>query len=575
MIEKEYATQLKARYEALKALRTPFEYPWQQSAEYFMPRRDPKMTAGTVPNANTAAVLFDTTGVQANQTLSSGQLAWMSPMESTWYAYTAPITMKASPDALVRWLSKATEISREVLANSNFYNVVHEFYMDRSCFGTACMFVDEDPDSIVTFEHWPVGSYVIGQNSKGIVDTVVREKKYTIRNLVQEYGEANVSEDSRKKYQENKMDEEVTVLHFIMPREDARRSKVPWKDEQGVEHQMYSGAENMPVASIHLELNGCTCVRNSGYPEMPCLVSRFLTWGSGFGSLWGYSPSFVALPDALQLNDIQMNLDALAEKAAFPPMISPAGMYIDSNAHGISYFDENTNPSLLPRELVPAGRYDIGKDRVEEKKASINAAFHVDVFQMFSQLDRPQMTAREVAERSSEKLIQHSPTYARLTTELFNPLHARVFNVLLRAWRLGGPEEIPAEAIKGWNGPNAVIPPPPVQYSSRMALAMRALPELALHRQLELLGIMFQMNPSVPDNLDMDGAWRSVAISSGLPADFLRPIEDRTAIRTARQQAEQQAQQAEQAAAMAQAAGNLGKIPADSPIAGAMKSAAA
>src|SRR4030095_14125404 len=111
---------------------------------------------------------------------------------------------------------------------------------------------------------------------------------------------------------------------------------------------------------------------------------------------------------------------------------------VDFRASGVTYYDA-ANPNAIPREWATGGRYEMGKDRAIEKQKAINQAFHVDLFQMFANLDRPQMTAREVAERSGEKLIQFSPTFARLTTELFTPVLRRVWSILTRAGRMPAP----------------------------------------------------------------------------------------------------------------------------------------
>ena len=78
------------------------------------------------------------------------------------------------------------------------------------------------------------------------------------------------------------------------------------------------------------------------------------------------------------------------------------------------------------------GRYDVYVDsRAALKRKAIEDAFHADLFQMSSRADK-QMPPREVGERSSEGMIQFSPTFAHMTTELSGPLLARVFGILLR-----------------------------------------------------------------------------------------------------------------------------------------------
>ena len=289
------------------------------------------------------------------------------------------------------------------------------------------------------------------------------------------------------------------------------------------------------------------------------------------GGLYGWSPSFAALPEARQLNFLQKMMDALAEKMAFPPVLAPEELEgeIDPNAMGVTYFSRDlVQGGSLPKEWMTQGRYDIGLQRVQERQRAINDAFHVDLFQMFAQLQK-QMTAREVSERAQEKLIQFSPTFSRLTSELFNPLLERVFGLLLRAGRFG---DVPRSMIQPINETTGFVPPPKVQYASRIALALRSLPSLGYQRTLERLGAVAGIAPQVLDNFDFDKAERETALSDGVPADYLRSENDVQEERQAR--AEQQAQMQQQAAAMqaADAVSKVGRVPADSPIGQAIQS---
>src|SRR5690606_39153718 len=93
---------------------------------------------------------------------------------------------------------------------------------------------------------------------------------------------------------------------------------------------------------------------------------------------------------------------------------------ITLKASGITYYN-SAMPEAVPKEWATSGQYDIGKDRAEVRRKAIDESYHVDLFQMFAQIDK-QMTARETAERAAEKLIQFSPTFSRMTTEIFNPM---------------------------------------------------------------------------------------------------------------------------------------------------------
>ncbi|SKA88848.1 Bacteriophage head to tail connecting protein [Prosthecobacter debontii] len=546
----ELGKKLLERYEALKALRAPWETLWDEIAKYIMPRRSPGLNGNvSSPSTSSNDVLFDITAVQSNMTLANGQLAWMSPMETPWFAFEP----RASDDEAKRWLAKSTSAAREELANSNFYTAVHEFYLDRGGFGTACLYVEPGKKKTLNAQVWPVGSFVLDEDDEGTVDTVMRCFKLTARQAIQKFGEDKVSKKVRELAEKGgaKAHERHEYIHAIYPRADAERDKAKIDDK------------NMPIASVYFEKDGYHVCKVSGYEEMPVFVSRYLEWGSATGWLYGWAPGFSALPEARQLNFLQQMMDALAEKMAFPPVLAPEELEgeIDGNAMGVTYFSKDL-VSHLPKEWMTQGRYDIGLQRIQERQRAIKEAFHVDLFQMFAQLTK-QMTAREVAERSQEKLIQFSPTFSRLTTELFNPLLERIFGIILRGGQLGTP---PQSLLIPVNETQAFISPPKVRYSSRIALALASLPSIGYARTVERLTALVQVAPHVLDNFDLDRAERQAALADGMDADCLVPEADVKKTRQERADQAAQQQQMMQAAAAADAAAKVGKIPSDSPV---------
>lgn len=545
------ARELLTRYDNLKSERVPWETLWKDIADFCAPRRSPGMQGTISPSTEVESRLYDITAVLAVQTLSNGCLAWMSPQENPWFAFT--------PDDLIndeeasRWLSLATRITRESIGRSNFYTAIHEFYLDRSAFGTGCMYMEPGRKQRINAQCWPVGSYVIDEDDEGNIDTVIREFKLTPRQAAMKFGRANLSERMLKILEDEpaKANDPVDFLHFIYPREDDERSRnsIMPKD--------------MAIACVYMEREIAHICRVAGYEEMPVMVSRYLEWGSNMGSKYGWSPAFAALPEARQLNFIQKMMDALAEKAAFPPVLAPEELEgeIDPNAQGVTYFDANI-ANRLPKEWMTAGRYDIGKDRVLERQTAINKAFHVDLFSMFAQLNK-QMTAREVAERSSEKLIQFSPTFARLTTELFNPMLERLFGIGVRSGWFGN---IPRALLVQIGDGKAYVAPPQVLYSSRIALALRSLPVLSIHRMIEMTTAMAQLDPSIVDNFNFDVAWQVAAMNEALPEGVARSQGEVDAIRQSRQEQQQQEQEMMQAQAVAESTAKLGGMRPDNPV---------
>ncbi len=545
--------QLIERFNALKALRQPFEPIWQQCAEYIMPRRQPGMESCITPSTDRESRLFDITAIQANMTLANGQLAWMSPMEAAWFAFEPPAGV--TDPAAREWLAECTKITQRALATSNFYLAIHEFYLDRSGFGTSCLYAEPGKREDLNFMCWTVGSFAIDEDADGNVDTVMREFKLSARQAAGKFGAEKLSKKMQEALEAGgaKALEKHKFLHAIFPREERDPSK---RDES-----------QMPIASVYMEIDGAHIVVEGGYEEMPAMASRYLEWGSAGGSLYGWSPAWAALPEARQLNYLQKMADAMAEKMAFPPILAPEELEgeVDANAHGVTYFSRDL-VDHLPRPLNDRGSYEAQLERIQERQKAVRDAFHTDLFQMFAQLEK-QMTAREVAERSQEKLIQFSPTFARMTTEVFNPLLARSFGIMLRAGKYGEP---PKSLMQPISETEAYIPVPAIQYSSRIALALRSLPSLAYNRTLERLAMLSQMQPAVMDNYNFDESERDTALSDGVPPKWLIPVNERDDMRKARAAAAAQAQQIEQQQAQAAALADVGSIKPDSLVAKAM-----
>jgi hypothetical protein len=547
------ADALLERHQALATLRLPWETLWKEIADYVMPRRSQGMNGGTLaPSVERESRLFDTTAVQANMILANGCLAWMSPQESPWFGYEPP--QGRDSDVARRWLSDATERTRQAMALSNFYTSIHEFYLDRSAFGTAALYVEPGTKSALNVQCWPVGTFVIDEDAEGNVDTVIREFELTVRQAMQKFGEKCSARVRDLAGQGGaKLHEKVKFLHCICPR--TREEMASGSDAQG----------RMPVASVYLERESRHVCRVSGYEEMPVMVSRYLEWGSGLGALYGWSPAFSALPEARQVNFLQKMMDALAEKMAFPPVMAPDELEgeIDSSAGGVTYFDRTLAATqAMPREWQTTGHYDVGLERVRERQGAINRAFHTELFQMFSQIEK-QMTAREVAERASEKLIQFSPTFSRMTVELFNPLMERLFGILLRSGKFG---DVPREMLEAHGNGMGFVPVPDVHYTSRIAQSLRATHSVAMQRTVELVSAIAPMEPSVVKHFDWGGAIREDALNNGMPAKFVRPLDEVQEEMAAEAEAAMMAQQQQQAAMAVEGASKVGRIPADSPV---------
>ena len=546
------ARPILARWEGMKAKRSTWDAYWQRIADYVMPRKANITRQNATPGDSVADNLFDTTAVYANQTLANGMLAYMTPADGQWFSFSPP-PEKEGDDEVAQWLQRCTEITQRNLANSNFYSEIHELYFDDGAFGTGTLIALPGRNFPLNFQCLPAGSYCLAENEERLVDTCFRELRLTAEQAAEKFGEERLSEKMRADLAKIRAtgsgsEREYTFLHAIYPRGAQER-------ESGK-----LDGRNKPYASVYLEPECRHVVSEGGFDEKPFFATRHARWGS---EVWGISPSWMALPEARQLNHLVKHMDALAEVKAWPRILAPADMQgeMDLDAGGVTFFDPSS-PNSVPREWATAGDYNIGLEREKRKQEAIERAYHVPLFNMFSQIER-QMTAREVAERSAEKLNQFTPAFTRKTTELLTPLLRCVFNLQLRGGMLPPPPEgMIARDAAG----EAFLAQPEIAYNSRVALAIRAQANIAFSRSMELSAALAQARPDVLDHYDVDRIARDGARNDGLPADWLLPMDKVEEIRAGRAQAQAQAQQQQALMAAADAAGKAGSVKPDSVI---------
>jgi len=554
----ELADFVLSRHTELLEERRTWESLWQEIADYCLPRKAEITSRREFPTSNRNDLLFDSTAIFANSTLANGQLSYMTPADSRWFVFAPPSEMSDN-DKAKGWFQQCSEIAQVNLANSNFYSEVHELYFDDGTFGTYAMWCEEGKRTAVTFQTFPIHTCALAEDEEGMIDTLFRDVPMSLLQAAQKFGEENLSPKLRKQLEVFQKtgkggNQKYDFVHAVYPRRAEDRD--PGKED----------GPNKPIASIYIEKEGRHVCRVSGFDEQPFFAGRHLKWGNG---PYGWSPGWIAVPEARQLNFLVKQMDALAEVKAYPRLLIPASHEgeVDLRASGTTYFDPQS-PQAIPREWATAGEYQIGLEREKRKEQNIERAFHVDLFRMFANLDK-QMTAREVAERSSEKLVQFSPTFARKTTELFNPLLRRVFALHLRNG-LFPPPPIEALRINESTG-EMEVPEPDITYTSRVALAIKALHNLAFMRTMERIGPLTQLKPDLMDNFYLDVAARDIARNDGTPEDWIKPQEEVDEERQLRAEEQAKMQEMQEQQAQAEMAAKAGTIKNDSLIAKQME----
>lgn len=511
-----------AKHNALASLRQPWDSLWQELGDLVMPRKAYIQDFSATPNTSKESRLFDGTVAEANEDLAAGLMSWLTPADSPWQRMVVPKQF-GNTDQFKGWANECTEAVAWLLADSNFYTEQHEMLLNRGGMGTGVLYGEDDDEFIINFDSWDVGSYSVCENHRGIIDTVSRERKMTARQIVQKFDTVPLKIVQQAADPE-KCEEKHDVIHLIQPRSDKERGGK-------------LGVLGMAFSSQWVLKEGAKMLRESGYEEFPAWVTRHLKWQSG---PWGYCPAWRSLADSRQLQHLSKHLAVLAEVAAFPRMLIPTSHEggINVSAYGRTYFGPDGEK---PEEWLTGGRYDIGKDLKDGMQKAVRRAFGTDAFRMFSEADKV-FTATQTLEMSSERLVQFSPTVTRLMREELTPALQWVFSTAARRslpnWMAGRDGVLPLppdELIAG-----GFLPLPEVEFSGRIAMAMKEQESAGIARTMELVLPLAQVKPEILDNYDFDEISRLLSRNNNVPEDTLVDMRLMAQVREAREQAQRE-----------------------------------
>lgn len=489
--------QICKRIGAMKAKRSQWESHWLDVANFFIPEYDDVFGAKT-PGEKKRARIFESTGPHSLVLLASALHGMLTNPAAPWFGLSTGDDKVDSQDDVRQWLQDCALKINDVLNATNFQQEIHEVYLGLGSFGTATLAIEEDQERIVRFNSRPIYNSFIAENSKGLVDTVYREFKWTLRQIKQEFGEKSLPKQLRDS---KSQDDEFDVVHAVYPRTDAvYESVAPTK---------------MPFASCYVLKEKAHLLQESGFRELPYVVPR---WMKVAGEIYGRSPAMVALPDTKMINEMMKTTIRGAQKMVDPPLLLPDEgiiMPFKATPSALNYYRAGTTDKIEP--LKTDGRVDFGFQMMEDVRKRIREAFFIDQLQLDV---GPQMTATEVQQRVDEKMRLLGPVLARQQFELLRPMIARVMAIMFRRGAL--PPNMPAvlqnKAVK-------------VQYTSQIARAQRMSEMQTLARVIDLNGPLIEIDRTVLDNVAGDEYFRYTAKLGGLPQQLIRKEADVKKIR--------------------------------------------
>lgn len=502
----ETAAQLERRITQLVSQRQQSDHIWKEVFDYLAPERSigwhntsTDAAAGTA--AEQRARIYDGTAIDAAEIFKSNISSWMTPENSRWFGLDAGQDDELS----TAWMDGAAQFLFEHIHSAGFGAVSGECYSDMVPAGWFVLYIDEGKDEQgspaggYNFEQWPLHQcYVASSKPAGRVDTIYRVFSPTVEQVVAEYGEDKVSEETRKKFQDGKLTETVDMLWAIEPRR---------KGQQGYGKL----AKNLPWRSCHMERKKKHIVRESGYHEFPCAVPRWrLIPGTPYATGLGSN----ALPDVKTLNDIvKMELMSLD--------IAVAGMWKAVD-------DGVLNPKTVrvgPRKIVMMASLDsmapletgadfnVSFSKAERLQNAIRRVFMAD---LLTPVGGPVRSATEVAQNMNQIRQLMAPILGRLQSEFLQVLVERCFNIAYRAGALVAKLGPVPEGLLGRDYT--------VKYISPLARSQKMEEVNAIDGFIAALiaAAGGTGDQSILDTIKMDEAMYEKGLAQGVPAKLLR-----------------------------------------------------
>ena len=399
----------------------------EELADYFYPRSVRFLTSDVnKTNKKKNTKIIDSSALIALRNFSSGMMSGATNPSQNWFRMKIK-NYNMEMDYTTRlWCSQVEKLYRDAFNSSQLYTKLPILYKQLGVYGFSCLSLEPDFEDLFIAKVLPIGSYKYAKNFKGEVDTLVREYTETAKNLIEQFGEDNVS-DTVKRANKTTPNTNIDVVHVVMPNPNFDTTK-KW-------------AKNKKYISVYYERsqNDNKFLSMSGFDKFPYIV--FESEVNGEDVYPCESPAINALPDVKQLFVMIKEKAKAVKKMVSPSLRGPAkyqdktistlpDTYTadDESGHGVAPIYE-VNPRILELE-----------NDIQNLKAMIREHFFNDLFAMILNTAERQRTATEINELKEEKMILLAPLLLQIHLGL-NRIFEWLFEEFVRVDILPQPPE--------------------------------------------------------------------------------------------------------------------------------------
>lgn len=442
-----------------------WESHWEDISRFVMPNRS--FTSTHAPGSERHRPIWDDTAVEDADRLASALSGMLTNPAIVWF------NLRVGQEALNHdrdarlWLREARDIALATFNSSltGFNMSIQELYQDLVGFGTGALFSQSVPGRGLIYQARPLGEIYLREDAYGLVNSVYRLFTLSLRQAVEHFGLEALSDASRRKFLDGKLNEKISILHAVAPREDRNYQRLD--------------AKNKPWASFYIEKEQKHALREGGFDEFPFLTPRWIKYS---GEVYGRSPAMKALPSVRMANAMMKTVITGAQKVVDPPMQMPDDGFLGplrNQPGGVNFYRAGTQDRAEP--LISGANPGLGWDILSGMSERIGRAFFRDMLEL-PMLDR--MTAQEVMQRQQERMQLLAPALMRLQGELLGPLITRTLGMLSRRGELPpAPDSLRGQLMT-------------VEYVSPLATSQKASEAGAIQQWMALMAPFAQVDPN-------------------------------------------------------------------------------
>lgn len=498
--------------------------------------------------------IINSVGTQALGTASAGMLAGIMSPARPWFDLVSPDTELMKFRLVKVWYKQVAEGMRRIFNASNLYTMAPSMIEETLLFGTGCISHMDDEDDIARFYTHTAGSYLISQDDKFKVNTLVREFMMTAEQMATEFGKKNLSMTVQTALDQHSLSQWYPVVHFIEPNDEFRPASALSKFKK------FSSVKYEPGQSDKHKF-----LSEKGFDDFPAYCPRWSLTGE---DVYGTNcPGMVTLGDVKGLQILEKRKAQGVDKQVNPALTGPASLRnvpVSQLAGGLTLYDGD--PSRNKLESIHNVNIDLSAitTDIERQERRINDAFFVNLFLAITNSEGIQpKNQMELSEINAERLLQLGPVLERKQGEFLDPMINRTFKQMVRRGLVPeAPEEIQGQPLK-------------IEYISSLAQAQRSVDTRSIDRLTFYVAGLKNAEMSDGRKFNADKAIEKYADLVGTPPDLItddREVADARADEAAQQEQAAGLEAAEQAARAARDAGQV-DLGGDNPVARAVNNA--